>query len=272
MNLLKMIGISILKFLGVCILATVMALATIFTYFPLQLLLFGIGEYLLFISSEINIIPLIMIMILIIYTLFQIKEKLFKNKGQTAELTEEVIENSVDNQNESIEIPIDAAEGKRGYILLVKLLNVLLRYDKKLEKIYKIIKACYLPALIIAVYCGMTSYTILYENYIKVSTPIAPISITYDYDDINNVDVGIGKYKNTYTPYYKITLKDGKKADIFGGSISENSNANFEEILVCFDNALEKKGIKKNVDKSNFEKFAKGLDINYIKEIEKLFE
>ena len=59
---------------------------------------------------------------------------------------------------------------------------------------------------------------------------------------------------------------------MFGGSISENSNANFEEILVYFDNALEKKSIKKNVDKSNFDKFAKELDINYVKEIEKLFE
>lgn len=269
MNLLKIIGISILSFLGVCILATVMALAVIFTYFPLQLSLFGKGEYLLFISSEINIIPVIMTILLIIYALFSIKEKFFKNKGHTTELAEE---NSADNQNESIEIPVDVAEGKKGYIFLVKLLNMLFRFDEKLMKIFKIFKVCYIPALIMAIYCGMTSYTILYENQIKVSTPIDPVGMIYSYDAIKNVDVGIEKYKSTYTPYYKITLKNGTRTDIFGGSISENSNANFEEILLRFDNALEKKGIRKKVDKSNFEKFSIGLDKKYVKEIEKLFE
>lgn len=270
MKILKFIGLMILYFSGIIIFATVMALTTLFAYFTLQTMLFGRGNYLLFVSSQINMVPVIMIMILIVYILFQLKERFFKKKEDIIELLEEA-NNAIGNEQEN-EILMDSNSDNKLDTFLVKLLNNFLAFDNEMIKIFKIIKICYIPALIIVLYCGMTSYTILYSDSIKISNPAAPFGETYSYSDVRSINVGIGKYKKSYTPYYKITLKNNKIVDLFGGASMDSGNDNHEEIFVNLDNVLKKQGVQKTVDKSNFERFAEGLDKGYVKEVERLFQ
>ena len=85
MKILRIAGLGIVSYIGIVILAVVIAITIIFTYFPLQSFLFARGEFLLFISSELNMIPLFMIMILIIYALFRLKEKYFQKQIEKIE-------------------------------------------------------------------------------------------------------------------------------------------------------------------------------------------
>lgn len=270
MKILKAIVFFIRTFLGIIIIGTIITIATMFTYFPLQQFLFGRGEYLLFVTSKINMISVIMIMVLMIYLLLHLYNKIENKKEQFDE--EAGIE-------ELYEMPIETEENNRINTFLIKLSNKLSVHENKLsifenkvKRIFRVIRKCYIPALIIAIFCGMTSYSILYEDSIKISSPINPAGSTYSYSEIKSIDVGILGYEDLCTPYYVITLKNNKTVDLFGGSPSHSSNLSPEEILAELDSSLRKQGIAKKVDKSNFEKFAEGLDENYVKEVEKLLE
>lgn len=263
---MKYFGLGILTFIGIIIISVVVALATLFSYFTLQLFIVGRGDYLLFVSSELNLIPVTMILILIVYTLFMIKEKLFKRK----EKLEEIIED---------EEPIDVESLNRFEKLIYKLLNMLINIpqsklkaiDDTATKIFKIIKICYVPALMIAIYCGMTSYAILYTDSIKVSSPIEPKGVIYKYSDIKRVNVGVEEDRKSYSPYYEVVFNDGKSVNIFDGSMNEDNDIGFEYILIDLDKKLRSQGVAKSVDKENFEKYAKGLNKNFISRVEKLF-
>jgi hypothetical protein len=75
----------------------------------------------------------------------------------------------------------------------------------------------------------MTSYAILYNDSIKVSTPTNPVGVIYKYSDIKSAAVGVEKEKkNTYSPYYTLTLSDGKSVNLFGGSMLNSKNIGFE--------------------------------------------
>lgn len=89
MKILKFIGQGILYFIALIIFAVVLVLGTLFIYFPLQTFLFGRGDYLLFISGDANMIPVYMIMALIVYFAFVIKEKFFKRKDEQIDILEE---------------------------------------------------------------------------------------------------------------------------------------------------------------------------------------
>lgn len=268
MKTLKIFGLSILTFIGIIIISVVVALTILFGYFSLQLFIVGRGDYLLFVSDELNMIPVFMIILLSIYALIIIKEKLFKNK----EKLEETIED---------EEPVDVSTLNRFEKLIYKLLNILINMpvnklkaiDDMATKIFKIIKFCYLPALMIAIYCGMTSYAILYDDSIKVSSPIEPRGVIYKYSDMKNINVGVGEgYKKSYSPYYEVVFNDGKSVDLFGGSMQEDKDIGFEYVLIDLDEKLRSQGVNKTVDKENFEKYSNGLNEEFISRVEKLFE
>lgn len=265
MKVLKLIGLSILGFLGIIVLATITALATLFTYFSLQMLIFGRGDYLLFVSSKINIIPVIMIMIFIVYIFMNLKEKLFKNKTQVTESTQD-IDTIIDNS----EILNDESLSKFD-TYLIKLGMKLIELDDKMVVIFKIIKRSYIIALLIAIYVGMTSYAIIYTDSIKSSSPINPFGKIYSYNDIKGIDVGISKYKQSYSPSYKITLNDNKTIELFDGGSMDSKDLNPEDVLVNLDNVLKQQGVPKTIDKNDFHNFAKGLNSDYVKQVEKLF-
>jgi hypothetical protein len=261
MKALKMIVFSIFYYVVIVILAVIIALATLLGYFTLQLLIFGRGDYLLFVSNSLNIIPVIMIINLIIYALFKIKEKLSKRKEQQIGITEEDDE------------PVDIETLSKLERLLLKLLYKLEELDKTISKIFKVIKTCYIPVLIIAIYCGMTNYAILYTDSIKVSSPIVPTGIIYKYSDIKGIDVGVTKEnKNSYSPYYEVIFNDGKSVNLFGGSMHEDKDIGFEYILIDLDKKLRTQGVIKSADKENFEEYSKGLDKDFVSRVEKLFD
>lgn len=259
MKILKVIGIGILNFIGIIIFATILALGTIFTYFPLQIFLFGRGDYLLFISNNSNMIPAYMIMILIIYAAIKIKEKLFKRKEEQKDLI-----------GEAEPVDTDAFSKKEQTIL--SLLNKLIAFDNIISKVFKVIKVCYIPVLLIALYCGMTSYAILYSDSIKVSSPIKPAGTIYKYSDIKRVDDGVEKEnRNSYSPYYTVTFSNKKSVNLFGGSMHEDKDRGFEYILIDLDKKLKTQEVTKTVNKTNFDNYAKGLDKSFISRVEQLF-
>ena len=232
MKVLRLAVFGIIKFIGTIIIALVLALTTLWGYFSLQLFMFCRGDYLLFVAGDLNRIPTIMIMILIVFSLFGIKKRLFNRKAKH----EEII-------------------------------------DGKILKLFKIGKISYILVLIVVSYFGMTSYTILYPESIKVGSPIVPNGVDYKYSDIKNVNVGISKKsKKSYSPYYNVIFNDGKSTDLFGASMQENNGVRFEYILIDLDKELRTQGVVKTVNKENFEKYSKGLDMDFISRVEKLFD
>ncbi|MDF2883583.1 MAG: hypothetical protein K0R54_4140 [Clostridiaceae bacterium] len=261
MKTLRIAALSILYFIGTIILAVVIALAALFTYFHLQIFLFARGDYLLFVSSELNMIPVIMIMVLIIYALFSIKERYLKKNEKHIGIT-------IEEEN-----PVDIETLSKLERFLFKLLNKLIALDEEIAKIFRMIKICYIPVLLAAVYCGMTSYAILYKESIRLGSPIAPLGVNYKNSDIKMVNVGVAKaYKNSYSPYYQVVFNDGRYVNLFGGSMHEDKDIGFEYILIDLDKNLRAQGVIKNVDKENFEEYSKGLDKGFVSRVEKLFD
>ena len=230
--MLRLAVFGIIKFIGTIIIALVLGLATLWGYFSLQLFMFCRGDYLLFVAGDLNRIPTIMIMILIIFILFGIKKRLFNRKAKH----EEII-------------------------------------DGKILKLFKIGKISYILVLIVVSYFGMTNYTILYPESIKVGSPIVPNGAIYKYSDIKNVNVGISKKsKKSYSPYYNVIFNDGKSTDLFGSSMQENNGVRFEYILIDLDKELRTQGVVKTVDKENFTKYSERLDRDFVSRVETLFD
>ena len=128
MTILKVIGYGILYFIGIIIFAVIVVCATIIPYFSLQMRLFGKGDYLLFISSTLNMIPVIMIMILIMYALIRVKEKLSRRKEKRQEKIEE--------DDELVDIE------KLGKLekFFFKLINNIIKNERKIAKMFKVLK------------------------------------------------------------------------------------------------------------------------------------
>jgi len=264
MKILKLLSIGFLKYIGTAIFATAIVMITLFSYFPLQENIFGKDDYLLFISNKINIIPAIMIMILLVYYCLEIYNK-FINKNPKHD---EWIDDELD-YNDDVEEVTESLSFKEQ--ILLKLLFKFIDCIYFLYALFNKIKICYIPVLLIAIYVGMTSYTVLYADSIKSSSPLKPLGITYDYYDIERIDVGLNKgNEDSYTPFYEVMLNDGTSVDFMGGS-SHKSNIYTEEVLFNFDKELRSRGIPKSVNKDNFEKFAEGLNEDYVKMVEKLF-
>jgi hypothetical protein len=261
MKVLKTIGLGILYFIGIVIITMVVIFAMVWGYFSAQLFMFCKGDYLLFVAGDLNMIPIIMIIILIIFVLFRIKERLFNRKNEQIEI--------IDKNDE----PLDSEELGKSWGVIFKLLNGNLERDEKILKVSKIIKMSYILVLIVVTYLGMTSYAILYPESIKVSSPLAPTGLVYKYSDIKNINVGILRgSKNSYSPYYKVIFNDGKSADFFDVAMQESKGVRFEYILIDLDEKLRTQGVVKTVDKENFQKYSEGLDIDFVSRVEKLFD
>lgn len=202
-----------------------------------------------------------MIMVLIIYTFFHILEKYFRKKDEPLIITEEDTET------------LDVETLSKLEKFVFKLLAKLDKYYEKIKRIFKAIKIGFVVILIAALYCGITSYAIMYSDRIKLSSSIAPAGIIYKHSDIKCVEVGVEEgYSNSYSPYYKVTFKDNKFVNLFGDSMYENNGMSFENILIDLDSKLRVEGIKKTVDEENFEKYSKGLDKDFISRVRKLFD
>ena len=264
MKVLRTIGLGILYFMGSIILAVVaviVGLAIFLGYFYLQSLMFCRGDYLLFVAGDLNMIPVIMIMLLIIFVFFRIIERFIDKKNKKEEIIYEKDE------------PLDIEGLNKFQKFLLKLMNAFLERDKRILKAFRILKISYILVLIVAIYLGMTSYTILYTEIIKVGSPIAPSGVVYKYSDIKNVDVSVSSgSKKSYSPHYKVIFNDGKSADLFGGSMQDSKGERFEYILIDLDEKLRTQGVVKTVDKENFSKYAEGLDRDFISRVEKLFD
>jgi hypothetical protein len=260
MKILKFISLGILYMIGLVIFATILALGTIISYYPLQTILFGRGDYLLFISGDANMIPVYMIIGLIIYFVMKLKDKLLKRKVEQIEPLED-------------EEPIDVERLSKKEKTLLRLLNKLMAFDDIAARIFKLIKVCYIPALIIAMYCGLTSYAIVYTDSVKLGSPLNPSGTTYKYTDVAAVNVYINKYKrNSYEPLYIITFNDGKSVNLFGSSMHEKSDKSFEYIILDIDKKLRSQEVIKTVNKTYFDNYSKNLDKNFTSRVEKLFD
>jgi len=261
MKLLRLAVFGIIKFIGIIIIALVLALATLWGYFSLQFFMFCRGDYLLFVAGDLNRIPTSMIMILIVFILFGIKKRLFYRKAKHEEI--------IDENKESLDI-----EGINKFEkFFIKLVNMFLASDRKALKIFKIAKISYILVLIVVSYFGMTNYTILYPESIKVGSPIVPNGVVYNYSDIKNVNVGISRSsKKSYSPYYNVIFNDGKSTDLFGASMQENNGVRFEYILIDLDKELRTLGVVKTVDKENFTKYSERLDRDFVSRVETLFD
>lgn len=232
MNFIRSNGVLIFSFLGFIILATAVTLGTIILFFITQLLLSGEKNYLLFVSNSWNIITIGMLEFLFFYFLISIKDKFIKG------------------------------------MILREDKNIIRRFQR-VPKIYKI---AYLAVLAVITYCGITSYTVLYENSVKVSSPLNPIGVTYMYNDIKSVEIGVRRVYKDYTPYYRVKFNNDKTINLFSGTMDQEKGRTFEDILIDLDKELKAQGVSKNVNKKNFEKYSKGLDKEFVNKIEELFE
>ena len=264
MKILRAAGIGISYIIKTIILAVSLilaGLAVLWGYFSLQFFMFSGKNYLLFVTDDFSLIPIIMVVILIIFLLKNIKERFLNNKKK-----QELIMDEIDE-------PIDTQQLNKLDNVIYKLLNAFWGHDKKIKEIIKRIKICFILVSMVVIYIGMTSYSILYSDSIKVGSPINPKGVVYKYNDIKNVNVGISKSsKKSYSPYYKVIFNDGKSVNFFGASMQEGKGLRFENILVDLDKKLINQGVVKNVDKENFEKYSEKLDIDFVNRIEKLFD
>lgn len=262
MEILKAIGLRFLKYVGAVIIAVIVVLVTLFSYFPLQMYLFGRGDSLLFISGPLYIIPVFMTMILLLFLIISFCSKF------SAKKFEEWMDDEIQNYNPEEDIEPQNMFQKILFIIIDKSLDLLFF----LFDIYDRVKVYYIPVLLIAIYAGMTNYTVLYSDSIKLSTPLKPFGVTYSYDDIVGINVQVDKGKDDYyDPSYEVLLHDGKTINFFGASVMNEGNKGFEEVLIEFDKKMRKQGIPKSVNKDNFEKFAEGLNTEYTGRVEKLF-
>jgi len=287
MEILKGFFLGIMGFIVKVVLVVVVAISSLIAYFSLQMLLFARGDYLLFVARDYNIIPAIMLMILIIYGLMYLGNKLFNSKVKQAQVQycEFPLEIQCE-ENYKMDEYIDLSKEKpmtfenlsNGDKITFKLLQRFVALDRenlnmKLFKVLKVVKFGYIPAVLIAMYLGTTSYSILYTDSIKLSSPMAPSGIIYKYSDIKTIEVGVKKgLRKDYSPYYKLTFKDGKTVDFFGGAAYEEHGLGLENILNDLDEKLLAQGVTKSGNKANFEKYSKGLDKTFISKVEKLFD
>lgn len=264
MKALKIVVLGILNSIGLIAFAVATALAVLWGYFYIQFFLVGRGDYLLFVPGETSMIPVFMILILLVYVALKAKEKFSRNEKKLSEMIEMIEENQE---------PLNVESLKKSEQLILKLLDKLDAFDRKAVKLFRYIKICYIPALLIAMYCGITSYAVLYTDSIKVSSPINPTGVVYPYSDIKRVDVWIEKgYRNSYSPNYTVTFDDEKQVNLFGDTMIQENGAAFEYILIDLDTKLRARGVNKRVDPKNVEKYSAGLDADFIGRVRQLFE
>lgn len=262
MKALKIVGFTLLSIIGIIVFGIVVGLGTILAHTFLQWLLLGRGEYLLGVSKGPNWLEISMLSVIAMYGIYKGTLRLL---GYT-EL--QACDNTPDAEVEDAE-PQGILE--KVIFMLFSNFASINSPSSKLSMSKVIIFIC-LPALLIATYCGITDYSILYTDTIKVSTPWNPNGVIYNYSDIKDIDVRIDDNgNNSYSPCYRVVFRDDKSVDLMGDTIFGSNGEDTEDILWDFDEKLRIQGVVKTVDTTNFEEYAQGLDISFTSKIKRLF-
>ncbi|NLZ47189.1 MAG: hypothetical protein GX895_00105 [Clostridiales bacterium] len=146
-------------------------------------------------------------------------------------------------------------------------------YKTKPSRRRKIVKTIGLIAFIGVIYLGITNYSIVYKYGIKVASPISPAGVVYKYSDISKVKVMVKRtFDFSYVVSYKVIFSNGDSAELNHGGLVESKEENHEDILLKLDQQLKELGVEKEVNKKNFDKFASGLDKDFVSKMEKLFD
>lgn len=277
MKILKRALKGILCFIGAIILIVLLALGSLILYVILTSIILGRGDYLLIVtSSKLELMPVMMVMLLIIYGLIKLKERFFPNELDKELLKASEVERCKESEryeeNETFQFPIDYENDSRYTRCCLKFLNFTNRHFDAVEKFIKIIKYCYLPVLVIALYVSLTSNTTVYKDRIKVAHPYNPKGIIYSYSEVKSIDVGIEKRRGDYAPYYKIHLSNNSTINLLGDSTTMKEDMSLEKIILNIDSEFRKLDIPKKVNRSNFDSFAKSRDENYVSDINKLLQ
>lgn len=256
MNVIKGLASAALFFIIAIILIVAVAMGALMACSSLQIHLFAKADYLLFESDCINAMPAVTTILLIISFCLKAIKRFSNSRGQESEISDETASANTKFPN-------------RFYKSVLNLLNQAAEHYNSIVKRLKI--GC-ITFLIIALYCGLTNYMILYDDSVVRGTPFSPRGTTYSYSDIVSVNVGVKKeYKNSYYPYYEIVFFDGKAVNLMESMVNEREKSS-EYVLVDLDRKLKMQDVTKNVNNESFEKFAKGMDKKYVKQIKKLFE
>lgn len=146
-------------------------------------------------------------------------------------------------------------------------------YKTKLSRRRKIVYGICIIAFIGVMYFGITNYSILYQDSIKVGSPLKPAGVTYKYSDIRKVKVRVKTtFDSSYVVSYKIIFSNGDSAELNHGTMVESKDVYHEDILLILDQQLKEQGVEKEVNKKNFKKYASGLDKDFVSKVERLFE
>jgi len=211
MDYIKKGVFGLIKFISLVLLVIMFSFGLFLIYQQIELLIFGRGDYLLFIVNRVGFLPVAIIIYVIQFEYLKMKEKIKSNKNNDEE--------------------------ERHKILV-------------LRKVGKIA----LTIIIIAImYIGMTSYSILYEDSIKVASAKNPWGVMYKYSDISKVKVAVNKELNgTYSISYKVTFNNGDSAELYRGFMYKEKEGTHEEILSKLDKELKAQGVEKEINNQNF--------------------
>ncbi|MEL7569404.1 MAG: hypothetical protein AAGU14_02460 [Eubacteriaceae bacterium] len=256
MQKLKELGyrfLAILVYLIIIIILLIIVFIVIYIIIFLRKLFYAHGDYLLIVSDKLNLSIIGFAMLSYITIKLAEQSKLFEKRIIKADKKIDYDDYSLDNKKLS-------KSNNFFEKMLKKPLNKILESNLQIKKILKIVKICCLPFAIFLIYYGITNNAVLYADSIKISSPLAPMGIVYSYDDIKNVNVGIKEVGFFDEPYYEIIFNDGVSVNLIKG---ENDKFEIGDILVETDNKLCDLGIKKNIDKSNYDKYFEETGYEY---------
>ncbi|MBQ8519337.1 MAG: MerR family transcriptional regulator [Agathobacter sp.] len=135
-------------------------------------------------------------------------------------------------------------------------------------------------AMMLAMYCCVTSLTVVTEDAIICHSPIQPMGVEYSYSDVEQITTGIGQKKFTFQEhkrkgefYYQIKL-DGKTITFMTDASSNGEIERYDEHTYLwyeeFDQKLVDLGIPKQGDITGYENLS--LDQEYIDRFIRIIE
>jgi len=251
---LKAMFIHFIMHIGKYCIAIALAIIGVLAYAFLQIMLFGRGDYLLFVSNGINIVAAIFVLLPIVYVSITVMGK-FEKADEKQFDDAMCCGNDEYDDGDELELQDESD------------------YPVVNNRSKKILKICYIPVLLISIYWGITNYAILYTDTIKVCSPLNPSGTVYGYKDVESISVGFEEYRKTYSPVYEVKFYDGTSINLFGGSIHENLDGeDFEDILIKFDERIMAQGVRKSIDRTHFSEYSKDLNREFAGKVRKLFD
>lgn len=135
-------------------------------------------------------------------------------------------------------------------------------------------------AVMLALYCCVTSFTVVTEDAIICHSPIHPMGVEYSYSDVEQITTGIGKETFTFQVhkrkgefYYQIKLDD-KTITFMTDASSNGEIERYDEHTYLwyeeFDERLVELGIPKYGDTTGYENLS--LDQEYVDRFIRIIE